>query len=360
MPEVAIWSIADFGAGSLFNLISGTFTITPGATPDVAEFSDDDLSFDDFFGNGGQVQDPGLNQTLTQNLMIDGVTVATVGDEIYNAAEGQIVNNTTGETGRILFITINGGSAGDFIGVATTIEINPGDNVTTSNLDPVATENYTNVVTCFTTGCTLKTGKGGVAVEKLKVGDKLWTKDAGYQSIRWIGQKSITKDMLEENPNMFPIRIKKNALGPNKPSRDISVSRQHRILISSHVAEMLFGAPDVLVPAIGLTDLPGVYEDTEVETVEYWHVLLSDHQIIKCDGMETESYLPSIDGVFSQSQAELLSIFPQLMAKPLSFGSTREPTLSANETRILTTFMLEIDRHAFEHRPNSSKPLHVL
>ena len=360
MPAVAVWSISDFGAASLFDLIGGTFTISPGATPDIAEFDDDDPDFDDFFGNSGQTQDPGLNQTLTQDLLIDGVAIASVGDQIYNAAEGDITNNTTGEVGRILFITINGGSAGDFIGVATTIEINPGDNVTTANLTAQATEAYTEVVACFTTGCCIKTGKGGVPVERLEVGNTVWTQGGEYLPIEWIGKKSVTKAMLQDKPELAPVKIRKNALGPNLPARDMSVSRQHRILVTSHVAEMLFGAGEVLVPAIGLTALPGIDEDYDVESVEYWHILLPEHKVIKCNGLKTESYLPSVDGVFSQAQAELITIFPKLISNPMTFGPTAKPTLTVNETRILASIMLEIDQFAFASQPANASPMHVL
>ncbi|MEP1537954.1 MAG: Hint domain-containing protein [Paracoccaceae bacterium] len=360
MPAIAVWSVSDFGAANLFDIINGTFSISAGATADIAEFSDDDADFDDFFANGGQTQDPGLNQTLTQDFQLDGVTIASTGDQIYNAAEGVIVNDTTGETGRILYITINGGSVGDFIGVATTIEINPGDSVTTSALAPQATEAYTEIVACFTAGCQIKTETGNVPVEQLQVGDKVWTQGDRFLPIEWIGKKSLTKAMLQDKPNLSPVKIQKDALGPNLPSQDMSVSRQHRILITSHVAEMLFGASEVLVPAVGLTNLPGINEELDVDGVEYWHILLADHQIIKCNNLDTESFLPSVDGAFSQAQAELIALFPDLIANPMIFGPTAKPSLTVSETRILTSIMLEVDQFAFASQPSSVSPMHVL
>ncbi|HSF92831.1 MAG TPA: Hint domain-containing protein, partial [Paracoccaceae bacterium] len=47
------------------------------------------------------------------------------------------------------------------------------------------------VVACFTPGTGIATPKGEVAVERLKKGDRVLTRDNGIQTIRWIGQKKL-------------------------------------------------------------------------------------------------------------------------------------------------------------------------
>lgn len=67
------------------------------------------------------------------------------------------------------------------------------------------------------------------------------------------------------------------------------VSRQHRMLVRSKVAERMFGRPDALVSAIKLTALPGIYVDDQVEEVEYFHILFDQHEIVWAEGAPSES-----------------------------------------------------------------------
>ncbi len=75
------------------------------------------------------------------------------------------------------------------------------------------------------------------------------------------------------NPKLRPGHISVGALGSGLPTRDFLVSRQLRMLVSSKVAERMFGERNVLVPAIRLTDLPGIYIDEAIESVTYFHLL---------------------------------------------------------------------------------------
>ena len=47
------------------------------------------------------------------------------------------------------------------------------------------------VTPCFTPGTLIATPRGEIAVQDLKVGDKVLTRDNGIQDIRWIGKKHI-------------------------------------------------------------------------------------------------------------------------------------------------------------------------
>jgi hypothetical protein len=337
MPDVLIWTVDDFGAGSLGGLIAGTFVVS--GTPDVARISDDDNNFDDFFGNGGQTQDPGLNQFLTEDLVLDGTTVGVTGDGIYNAAEGQIVNNTTGEVGRILYVTINGGQAGDFVGVATTIDISAGDSVTTSGIVPFATEPYTDVIACFTPGARIRAAHGEVPVEALNVGDLVMTKDDGLQPIRWIGRRFVNRGTLSTTPGLQPVRITEGSLGRGLPLRDIVVSPQHRMMLSGQQLELNSGLSEALIPALAMTGTPGISQFLPDEGCEYLHLLFDRHQILFCEGAETESFHP-----FALAQCEtesdpiveeLFAIFPELRDNPKGYGGTARPCLRMKEARLI-------------------------
>lgn len=82
---------------------------------------------------------------------------------------------------------------------------------------------------CLTAGTRVTCARGTVLVEDLKAGDRVWTLDHGYQTLRWIGRQTMQARHLADKPKLRPFKIAKDALGPNMPNADLWVSRQHRM-----------------------------------------------------------------------------------------------------------------------------------
>lgn len=118
---------------------------------------------------------------------------------------------------------------------------------------------FTGNFVCFASGTLIETVLGETPVEDLRAGQKVRTLDNGLQEILWIGHKTLTYAELSANPKLRPILIKKGALGANTPDRDLLVSRQHRILVRSKIAQRMFGSSEILVPAAKLLGLHGVF-----------------------------------------------------------------------------------------------------
>ena len=137
----------------------------------------------------------------------------------------------------------------------------------------------TNVM-CFTAGTLIRTEEGLVPAEEITQGMLVWTKDDGYQPIRWIGTRQMSKTDLEAHTNIRPIRIKAGALGQNLPERDLTVSPQHRILVNSKLARRLHGADEVLVAAKHLLQVEGIDVVQDADSVTYVHFLFDRHQIV--------------------------------------------------------------------------------
>lgn len=167
---------------------------------------------------------------------------------------------------------------------------------------------------CFTPGSSIETMGGPIPVERLEPGQKVLTRDNGYQVVRWVGRRDLTAADLAAYPALRPVRIARGALGPDLPSVDLVVSPQHRMLLTSTRAEMFFGETEVLAPALYLLGRPGV---TRVEqgAVSYVHVMFDQHQIILADGAWTESFQPgdlSLRGLDRTQRAEIFALFPEL------------------------------------------------
>lgn len=169
-------------------------------------------------------------------------------------------------------------------------------------------------VPCFNAGTLILTENGYRPVECLKVGDQVTT-ETGRSRVRWIGKRVLDENAMNANPKLRPVRIKVDALGQGVPERDLIVSRQHRMLVSSTITKRMFGETAVLVSAIKLTALPGVFIDHSLETVTYLHLLFDQHQVIFAEGAPTESLFTGPEAMKALSpevREEIIAIFPEI------------------------------------------------
>jgi|LGOV01.1.fsa_nt_gb hypothetical protein len=191
---------------------------------------------------------------------------------------------------------------------------------------------------CFVKGTLILTANGEVPVEDLKAGDQIVTKDCGLQPVRWIGSRQLDSIDLALNPEFAPICIKKGAIDGEKPSRDLSVSPQHRICVSGWKSQLLFGLDTVLVAAKHLVNGKTIIQDTSASEVCYFHILFDRHQIIYSNGSPTESLHTGDVALSALDQSafeEILTLFPELVDKTSAPRSTVLPVLKAYEARAM-------------------------
>ncbi|KGJ05316.1 hemolysin [Paracoccus halophilus] len=180
-------------------------------------------------------------------------------------------------------------------------------------------------IVCFAAGTMILTETGERRVEDLAPGDMIWTRDNGFQPLRWHGQRSLSADELTANPRLRPIRITAGALGPNRPERDLTVSPQHRVLVRSQIAQRMFCAPELLVPARQLTEIPGIEELADARQVTYVHLLFDRHEVVMSDGAETESLYPGPQAINALGAVaeEIYTLFPELRGASVTIAGAR-------------------------------------
>ena len=170
-------------------------------------------------------------------------------------------------------------------------------------------------IPCFTSGTLILTNRGEIAIDDLRVGDLVVTRDNGLQPVRWIGTRKLDAPMMILKPNLRPIRIKAGALGANLPGQDLLVSPQHRVLVRSRIAQRIFGTSEVLVAAKQLLTIEGVDIVDVPDGVEYFHMLFDRHEVVFSNGAETESLYTgpeALKSVGPAAQEEIFSLFPEL------------------------------------------------
>jgi len=197
-----------------------------------------------------------------------------------------------------------------------------------------------NILICVTRGTQIDTPSGPVLVEDLSIGDRVLTADGRPEPIRWIGARRVAADELARTPSLRPVRIAAGAFGPGRPTRDLRVSPQHRILVTGWRAQLFFGEDAVLAPAKGLVGGQDVQVDNAVREVEYFHLMFDSHEVILTEGLPTESFLPgpySLDELDIAARQELLTLFPELDPANGHAGvvSPARPGLRPWEARLL-------------------------
>lgn len=168
---------------------------------------------------------------------------------------------------------------------------------------------------CFTPGTLIETAAGPVPVERLRPGDLVVTRDHGLQPLRWIGSTFVSARRLDLQPNLRPVLIPAGALAAGIPARDLLVSPQHRVLVTSRITVRMFEQDEVLVAAKHLIGTGGITAQDPAKGVTYLHLLFDRHEVIRSNGAWSESFFvgPQMHKAGDRAiMAEITTLFPQL------------------------------------------------
>ncbi len=227
-------------------------------------------------------------------------------------AETQTING--GDTATVVIDSQTATTVGVFIEEETSQDAETGHVNETVGI--VAFED--GLIACFSRGTRITTDNGDVPVEALTSRDaiKVFGPKAKKAPVLHVMQRDFAASELARNPQLYPVRIKAGALGSDLPARDLLVSRQHRMLVASQVATRMFGTSQVLIPAIKLTTLPGIFVDETVNSITYFHLLLDTHHVIYAENAPTESLhlgTEALRAMTPQARDEIAAIFPGIL-----------------------------------------------
>ena len=187
-------------------------------------------------------------------------------------------------------------------------------------------------VVCFLAGTRILTDLGERPVEALAPGDRVLTRDRGFQPLRWVGCSRVAPTEAT-----WPVCVAAGAFGPGRPARDLCVSPQHRILMADPRLDLALALPEALVPALHLVNGTSVQRRRSDLPLSYYHLLFDRHEVIYSEGMPTESFHPGrwgLDVLDTATRAEILALFPELAADPDAFGAAARPALRRHEARV--------------------------
>jgi hypothetical protein len=230
----------------------------------------------DFDSNGGTLAlfNPGSSSTISS--LLEGIDGS--GHDVLELPGSAVIGS------------IHYGS--NFLDVVTTAGTYDFTNVSYANGTPTgfsasfdhATGLEAITIACYARGTRIETDIGERPIEDLQIGDRILTKDAGTECIRWIGRRSYSGAVLQGNSELLPIVIEAGALSTGVPKRDLHVSPHHAMYIDG-----------LLIEARDLVNGLSIYPLSTCAGVEYIHLELQSHGVLFAEGAASESYLDDGD-----------------------------------------------------------------
>ena len=308
------------------SLTPGSSIINNSDTPNgtIFEYSKGfgkEVTLDDTGGGRNRFND----DDEADHVIIDGGGIVADGTEVES--ESQIFlraldefGNQTGPTITV-YVFSQGGVTSDVWGFATDTALVDGTSYVKTGGNNDGTSRYRDFIPCFGPGTLIRGSDGLVAVEDVRIGDRLWTLDDPSCAVSWIGRTTVPAQGA-----FAPVVIAEGALGN---TRELCVSPEHRMYLCGSEVELLFGCDSALLAAKHLVGLPGITRRTGGQ-ISYTHLMFDRHRVVEAEGCLSESFFPAnmaISALDEAPLAELISLFPDLIRRPAAYGPTAAPVL---------------------------------
>jgi hypothetical protein len=155
------------------------------------------------------------------------------------------------------------------------------------------------VVACYLRGTRIATDHGEVAIEDIRIGDKVATVAGTFRTVKWIGRRGYSSTYAAKTPEVQPILFTRGSIAENVPVRDLYVSPQHAMFIDG-----------VLVDAELLVNGKSIRRIETDEAVEYFNLEFETHDVILAEGAPSESFLNRDCRDMFQNAAEYEVLYP--------------------------------------------------
>ncbi len=178
-------------------------------------------------------------------------------------------------------------------------------------------------------GSLITTTQGEVAIEDLRPGMDVVTRERGAQKVMWIG---LMTHMPNDNPQGTPLltRVTSDRFGGGCPSPDLLAGPGARML--HRPAGVQYETPGKLAysPLRDFIDGDGIIGLNPREPVDTYHICLRRHATIRANGLDLEAFHPGTsirDRMGTHTLELFMSMFPHIRTTS-DFGSPAHPRLS--------------------------------
>ncbi|TXN65412.1 family 16 glycosylhydrolase [Methylobacterium sp. WL18] len=181
---------------------------------------------------------------------------------------------------------------------------------------------------CYCSGTRIRTDRGDIAVEELRVGDVAVTAAGQHRAVHWIGTRRYPE--LTAPKADRPVRIKADALADGLPARDLLVSPDHALYLDG-----------LFVAAGHLVNGTSIIRGEAVRNLTYWHIELDRHDLLLAENTPAESFLaaPGLRRQFDGISAPDVEFIPIPYAKRVEQG----PDLEGLRRRVIIRAGLSVE-----------------
>jgi hypothetical protein len=167
-------------------------------------------------------------------------------------------------------------------------------------------------IACFRRGTRILAERGEVAIESLKIGDRVMTSAGVTKPIRWIGRRSYSGESAWCDSEVLPILIRVGALADDVPRRDLWVSPEHAMFVDG-----------MLIPAAALVNGVSIVQDDSIDEVTYIHLEFDTHTVIYAEGAASESFVDDESRSMFDNASEYARLYPNTAPEPARFCAPR-------------------------------------
>ena len=157
-----------------------------------------------------------------------------------------------------------------------------------------------------------RTDAGELAVEALKIGDKVVTASGAERPIKWIGRRSYAGRFIRAR-NIFCRSVSRPARWTEDvPRRDLWISPHHAMYLEG-----------VLIEARFLINGASIVQAKTVEQVEYFHIELETHDVVLAEGAPSESFVDDNSRGMFQNAHEFVALYRDRPLGPAQYFALR-------------------------------------
>jgi hypothetical protein len=270
-------------------------------------------------GSTLEVAGPVLSGTPSVDINNDGTPVPVLSsqDVVFSASTGVLklddIGAFAGTVGTYFagdqFIITGGVLSGLGVSGGTVLTVNDSGNggvdriafaaAISAGQFSIVDGNTIDVVQCFAAGTLIQTASGPVAVEALCEGELVVTAEDGrLEPVVWVGRRAVNCAAHPRPEQVWPVRVRKGAFGPQRPVRDLFLSPDHAVFVN-----------DVLVPVKYLVNGTSIAQ-VQRPSVVYYHIELPQHDLLLAEGLAVESYLDVGDRSNFENGGGAIALFP--------------------------------------------------
>ncbi|MCA0870133.1 Hint domain-containing protein [Seohaeicola saemankumensis] len=180
-----------------------------------------------------------------------------------------------------------------------------------SNIDPNTISVGDTYAMCFAAGTLIQTPGGARVIEDLKTGDLIETSDGRRVPVRWIGRQTVLPAF---NPaaRLGLVRIAAGALGDAVPHTDLTVTKDHAMLVDGVLCNA--GA------LINGTTIRALTASETGQSYTVYHIETEAHEIILANGAPAETFIDNVSRRVFDNFAEFEAMYgdvPEMEELPL-------------------------------------------